>query len=307
MLKPVRNSRHNFLVSLSVAIALAGGMVSSVASPMAAVWLTIHRDGTPLDWLAGNNVLLDDRFNNGNPLLGPNFPDGVTASTYSLWGPQSPADALLAAREPGGALVLDPSYGGLTSSASGSAARVVLLRLLTSTVADSNDGLPKSRSFAASLLIPLVGMPPVGQSLFLRLTDIGFGNRNDVIELSVVGTPDGKFIRFQKQDFLAGTTTLLGWTPVAPPTDAVAIALSLAHPTLNDDGIYGSYGYASGTALIGGFTIFPNSTTVFQGETHTRVEILAAQNVPEPESYAMMLAGVGVVGFATRRRRSTNA
>jgi hypothetical protein len=29
--------------------------------------------------------------------------------------------------------------------------------------------------------------------------------------------------------------------------------------------------------------------------------------IPEPESYAMMLAGIGVVGFATRRRRSTNA
>ena len=28
--------------------------------------------------------------------------------------------------------------------------------------------------------------------------------------------------------------------------------------------------------------------------------------IPEPESYAMMLAGIGMVGFATRRRRSTN-
>ena len=29
--------------------------------------------------------------------------------------------------------------------------------------------------------------------------------------------------------------------------------------------------------------------------------------IPEPESYALMLIGIGMVGFATRRRRSTNA
>ena len=48
-----------------------------------------------------------------------------------------------------------------------------------------------------------------------------------------------------------------------------------------------------------GLSTAANITT---GVTTQSLNVLAA--VPEPETYAMMLAGLGLIGFSARRRRS---
>lgn len=45
-------------------------------------------------------------------------------------------------------------------------------------------------------------------------------------------------------------------------------------------------------------TFYPNDTGAFN---------VSVQQVPEPGSYATMLAGLGMLGFAARRRKSTTA
>jgi hypothetical protein len=45
-------------------------------------------------------------------------------------------------------------------------------------------------------------------------------------------------------------------------------------------------------------------TTTLSMTRHVTGEIIAVRAVPEPETYAMMLAGLGLVGWALRRRKA---
>ena len=49
--------------------------------------------------------------------------------------------------------------------------------------------------------------------------------------------------------------------------------------------------------------IFGKPASSFSGN----VSLTALSPVPEPETYAMMLAGLGMVGFAARRRKQNQA
>lgn len=45
-------------------------------------------------------------------------------------------------------------------------------------------------------------------------------------------------------------------------------------------------------------------TTSGVGQTHSAIDNITINAVPEPETYAMMLAGLGILGFAARRKRT---
>jgi hypothetical protein len=49
----------------------------------------------------------------------------------------------------------------------------------------------------------------------------------------------------------------------------------------------------------------PNNFTVSQDGILDNVSVIGAIPVPEPETYALMLAGLGLLGFRLRRRRGT--
>jgi len=60
--------------------------------------------------------------------------------------------------------------------------------------------------------------------------------------------------------------------------------------------------YGAGSTLIGNtFTFNYNNEDYYLGA----IKIAAVTPVPEPQTYALMLAGLGAVGFAARRRRTT--
>lgn len=61
--------------------------------------------------------------------------------------------------------------------------------------------------------------------------------------------------------------------------------------------------YGAGSALIGNsFTFKYDNEDYYLGA----VKIAAVTPVPEPQTYALMLAGLGAIGFVARRRRATH-
>ncbi|MCV2370536.1 PEP-CTERM sorting domain-containing protein [Roseateles oligotrophus] len=286
---------------IALALALSIACASASAGPMNATELTLFRDGDRASWLAGQNILLNDRFDNGDAFHGPAFPNG-DISTYSLRDLADGANPALAAREEGGSLLLDANYAVASVNASGGGlAKSLKLRLSTNTT-DVGSGLDKSRSFAAALDLSLQSLPELGQTWGLRLSD-SFSNTNDVIELFVHTNTQGTWIQFRKQDFLAQSITVLGATALNMPTGANGLILALSHDEANSDKIFGNYGYSDDNGLMANtLTTFATSTTAFHGENHTRIELKATQAVPEPSSWALWAAGAGVL--LARRRRS---
>lgn len=274
------------------------------ATVLTATQLNVYRDGTPAEWLLGNRLLLGDSFDNGSPLVGPNFTASGLPADYTLQGLAAGADAALAVREQGGTLLLDPNYGAVSANAEGGLGRSLRLRLLTNI--DPNlpsAGLPRSRSFAAALRLSLTSMPNAGESVGFRLSDGFSNNNNNVIELFVAEGALGDTIVFRTQDFVNGQITLHNTAPLLAPAGADTLVLVLSHPTANTDQIYGVYGYAdAGGALMGDLTTFANNATAFDGESFTRVELRATTLVPEPGSWAMLAGGLGLLLTRLRRR-----
>lgn len=294
-------TNRKFDMSKSNALALVLALASAAASagPMTVNELTLFRDGDRASWLAYQNVWLSDSFNNGDAFHGPAFPNGAI-STYSLRDLAVAADPNLAAREVGGALLLDASYAQASAGASGNIGKSLKLRLSTN-ITDAGSGLSKSRSFAASVDLSLQNLPGLGETWGLRMSD-SFSNTNDVIELYVSSNANGSWIQFRKQDFLAQTVTVLGTTALHLPSGANGVVLALSHDTAGSDVIFGNYGYADDNGLIlSTLQTFATSTTAFHGEDHTRIELKATQPVPEPSTWALWAAGVGVL-LARRRR-----
>ena len=289
--------------TLAAAAALIAATPAS-ATVLTATQLNIYRDGTSTDWLQGNFGFLADSFDNGNALVGPNFIGSGLASMYSLQGLAEGADPALAVREQDGLLLLDPDYGAVSANALGGFGRSLRLRLLTNIDPSlPNAGLPRSRSFAAALRLSLTSMPNAGESIGFRLSD-GFSNNNDVIELFVAEGASGDTIVFRTQDFVAGSIQTHDTAPLLAPAGADTLVLVFSHATADTDQIYGVYGYADPSgALMGDLTTFPNSATAFDGESFTRVELRATTvPVPEPGTWAMFVAGLGLLLTQVRRR-----
>lgn len=291
-------------IGLGLTLACASLASAVAATPvLTATQLNIYRDGTSADWLLGNNRLLADGFDNGDPLVGPAFSSTGLASSYVLSGLQAGASAAQAVREQDSTLLLDPSYGAISPNASGQTGRSLRLRLLTN-ISDPNAGLPQARSFAATLRLSLAALPAPGQSFGLRLTD-GFSNGNDYIELYVGDSGAGDRIVLRRQDFVTGAISVVGNVALTPVTGASLLVLSLTHATPGSDVISGSYNFADASgALLSPNFVGLGTTTAFHGEVHTQVELRATLSaaVPEPAAGLLMAGGLALLGWQARRR-----
>lgn len=287
--------RHWRAGAAAVLISCAWG--AQAGTLMKVTELQVFRDGDFNSWLQGQNVLLRDGFDNANPLLGPSFTGG-DAATYTLVDASNP----LTVREDSGQLLLDAALADLSTGASGGVGHSVRVRLNTN-VTDANRGLPLSRSFGVVTNLSLDALPDRASQFGVRLSD-SFSDASDMVELSLVQRASGYGILFRKQDFLHHTITDLGFAALAAPTGATGLLLGLVHPLAGSNLVGAVYGYADGNGeLIGDLQAFTATATAFNGELHTRAELRATAAVPEPTTWALMLAGVGALAGARWRRR----
>lgn len=304
------NSLKAVVLGGSVLAGVLGVAQSASASPVEVEQVRLVRGGTFSDWMAGTNIIFDDAMDNGNPLTGPNFSNG-SPSSYTFHNLQNLADFNLAFSETGGRLQMNGEYGLVRPNAEDlSPNRSIGLILLTNT-ADPDRGLSKSTSFAAGALFAYQA-PAAGYGYMVRLAD-RFSDNSDYADLRIINDGAGSTINFRRQDFSTGTITHSVAKPLTVPDGASFIALGLGQEDAGSGEIQGYYAFTDANGnLLGNVNHF-GQTTIFNGvingvnETHTRFEIRAIAPVPEPEGYAMLLAGLCLMGVIARRRKNRHS
>jgi PEP-CTERM motif-containing protein len=144
------------------------------------------------------------------------------------------------------------------------------------------------------------GSAPIGQ-------EPGTPNFNNLGSMTLAGSPftyPGNTFRL--------LVTFTAPPGTAPPTSTFTASFSGMPVTTNNGGIFidfdntpQNFTFGSG-ATAGSFNFFVNDVSLTAGHTIA----LSGQirdivtSVPEPETYALFLAGLGAVGFMVRRRKS---
>lgn len=163
----------------------------------------------------------------------------------------------------------------------------------------------------------------------VRFTDVGIGNSNDIVSLTVRGRTDGlAVVDFARYNLNTNVYTLIDRQVLELHHDQIGLVLANTDPddtgldpdtaNDNDPGVYAAFFYLDDGVLNsskppfspeGSFHVMDGSTTLYDGESFTRAAFFAADMgavpvpVPEPATYAMLLAGLGLTGWVVRRQR----
>ena len=255
--------------------------------------------------LANNGALFLDPFEDGVPP--PSAPDFLTgnAASYGVFPtpPGFPAGA-----ENGGRLALDSSIGALVVTGLGDTRRLFRGTLNTNT--DSTNtmlGLKRNHSFLAAGRFDLSSLPAAPADAFgIEFHDaLPGGTISEVAQALVRRTPDpgdpNVYISFVKQSPGGGGLAILGNILLEPPAGAAQITLFLRHATPDTDQITAEYRFWDVNGPLSDPIALPGTATMFNGETFVRASFIVVE-VPEPGTYAMLLAGLGMLGWVARRR-----
>ena len=136
---------------------------------------------------------------------------------------------------------------------------------------------------------------------------ISLGTNPDFTPITGYGTTMGP-VTFQYSFTLDSVTDLSDIFGKLAATDATALTVSLTGPTLTTPvtfaaipGIPGSFSFSS---LADGAYVLSILATPSSSTFTAYGGFVTAAAVPEPESIAMVLAGLGVAGVLVRRRKS---
>lgn len=142
----------------------------------------------------------------------------------------------------------------------------------------------------------------------IRFNDSLSVTGNDIISLSVQGRTDGQavvsMLHFNNLD---GSSAVLDRQVLELGHQQIALGLGYLDIDGNGSKEVGAGYFFLDNGTPSNFTFMNATTTIFHGENWTRAAFFAADSmpapVPEPATYAMMVAGLGLVGYAVRRRR----
>lgn len=162
-----------------------------------------------------------------------------------------------------------------------------------------------------------VGMTTPNGAKFLDLTGWSseWSGLQNYSGAGTVETAAYRSVVSQTFDTVAGTTYTVSFDVGFGP-DSNSTGDSMGHPVLNSsvdvglNGVYNTFSSAANGWATKSFTFTANSasTTLSFKTSDTYSEYVGLDNVsvnavPEPETYAMMLAGLGALGFLARRRK----
>lgn len=218
-------------------------------------------------------------------------------------------------------LTMTPALDALAQTATGESVRFAGATFSTNIGSNGALGLRSNNTLLVRGLFGLAPLPAIGDGYGIRLTDrnqqglldVGTSG-DDVIELGVFRQTDGiARVVFRRQDFLGNAITQYSFQTALLNHSQIELSLTKSNSATNA-GIEASYRYIrqDGTPT----NLFEmaktdsegNAIRIFSGEDWTRGEFFAVQAIPEPETYAMLLAGVGLIGWRLRRRnRRANA
>jgi len=112
---------------------------------------------------------------------------------------------------------------------------------------------------------------------------------------------------------ITNITSPTGWTEVtSPSTQFSGTTNALVWTTLSNavspSGSLSGFGFTSTYAPVKGpYSVGFTDGSNFLGDPPIPGSPLTLAAVPEPESYAMILAGLGLMGFVARRKQQTQA
>jgi len=274
---------------LFVVLLTLGSVNTAHAWSFSLDYFFIDNDADPTD-VGGTapsdtSVLFGDGFDNGNFNTNPDFPSIGYINVHG-----NPVES-------GGLVTFDAYQGDFgTSDLTGN------LRYHSSAKVDMD--------LASNTVFSVVGtfgltMPDPRGRYGIRLTDGGTAPGNDRVEMALRHTQSGNFrLSFRYSDWGIGDDVLIEQDALNAPGGAQWIAMGLIKGDAGLAAITAGYAFldASGT-MIGTPTYFASTHNIFNTESWTRAQFFGVQVVPEMETWAMMLAGMGLIGYWARRRR----
>lgn len=268
--------------------------------------------GVTPDTPLGTSVFFWDSFDDGIPPLtgvgGRNYAtptdvlDGVSTATF---GP-----------EVNGELNLNSADGINIFLSSGdlATAQIAILQTATTGTLTSTNSLNSSETFLLGASFQLTALEE-GQRFGIRFqdraTNIGVTGEDNV-QLRVMGNALGETV-LQMVDVndTTGEIFIVGETVLDTSYGYIGLALSNGLTGNNQEVLPGySYLDADGNMIdVNGngleddvFTLdLAYIPTIFNGQDYTRAVFFAMEPVPEPETWAMLLAGLGLIGVMRRR------
>jgi len=202
------------------------------------------------------------------------------------------------------------SANAVPNTSPSGAQRIQQFQLLN---AELNQGLGKGVTFAVGAIYQWI-VPEERHVYGIQVQDRTNTNPgDDNISLRIRGAGNGQatvgLVRSVYASNETGTefqvgTNILQEVTLSAPNDAAFVGLWLNHATAGTDPLLASLVFLDvDREIISGSQLDLNSVDIFHGEaTVYRPAFYALQPVPEPETWAMMLAGLGLVGLMVRRR-----
>ncbi len=295
---------HLVLAALGLSALAGSAHAYSFQLDTFAVWKNadfsqIH---SPADLLNTLPIFYDSFADGAAPPLAPNFTAGGPAS-YAVFGSVGPEGVVNGQ----GILTLDSS--GTLPNDFGTPVQQAILN--TNTDPNSLAGLKQgSSNFAVGGIFNLINPGNANGAYGVRFTDIGLGNGNDIVSLAVRGRVDGKaVVNFSHYDNTTGISTLISSAVLDTTHQQIGLGLAYMDPDGNGPeakAVYAAYFYLDND-VPSAFYDMAGSASLFNGENFTRAAFYAADvsPVPEPAEYALLMAGLGLLGWRTRRERGS--
>lgn len=245
--------------------------------------LTAHAELAYLDKYTvtrGSSTVFNDEFNDGvAPVIGLQY---------------SAVDGIPAGSEAGGKLALDPLHNGILQ-ANG-----------TSRVSAMTNGryylMPRITTFSSTAFYNLsMPSPSLWRYGAMAIEFEGGYYKQQNFLTSVSYEPDGKAYVIFGSVVGAGLADVIGRSLLDMTHSSIALTLSHVGGTGT---IEGSYQYYDAGSAVGSAISLGSTSLGAKGTGYLSGYFANAAPVPEPETYAMLMAGLGLLGAVARKRKT---